>query len=145
MVCPQCKAKTKAGAQCKRKTCKFAPKCHSHTSVQVAPSSVAGRGLFAKKNISKGEIVADFTHAAVISQAELMRMRAQGTATHVAQVGAKLYNASNPNKTVAGMANRAPKGQRNTLQLTKTGKVRASQNVKAGSELFLAYGPGYRL
>ena len=145
MVCPQCSGKTQNGAQCKRKTCKFAPKCFSHTSVRVAPSNVAGRGLFAKQNIKKGEILADFTHAAEISQAELKQMRAQGTATHVAQVGKKLYNGNDPKRTVAGMANRAPKGQRNNLQLTKTGKLRASQPVKAGKELFLAYGNAYRL
>jgi len=145
MPCPRCSAKTKGGAQCKRHTCKFAPRCFQHASVVVKPSTVAGRGLFAKSNINKGEIVADFTHAAQITPAQLQHMRAEGTATHVAQVGKRLFNAINSNKTVAGMANRAPKGQRNNLKLLKSGRVQASQPVKAGTELFLAYGPGYRL
>ena len=55
MPCPQCGANMKAGARCKRKTCKWAPKCHSHTSVRIGSSGVSGRGLFAKKPIRKNE------------------------------------------------------------------------------------------
>jgi len=89
--------------------------------------------------------VADYTHAAQISPTQLLEMRANNTATHVAQVGKKLFNAPDTSRTIAGMVNRAPKGMRNNLKLTKTGKLKARLPVKTGKELFLAYGPAYRL
>jgi hypothetical protein len=144
-VCPQCKSSTKAGRQCRRKTCKFAPKCHSHTSVRVGPSTVAGRGLFAKKPIRKGEVVADYTFAEEITPTEFQAKRRAGRATHVALVGGRYLDASDPRRTVAGMANRAPKGKRNSLKLTKTGKLRANRNVPEGRELFLAYGAAFKM
>ena len=145
MVCPQCTANTKANARCKRKTCKYAPKCHSHTSVKVANSSIAGRGLFSTKPIRKGEIVADYTMGAPITPAQYQSKHAAGNATHIALINRQHYDASDPSTTVAGMANRAPKGKRNNLQLTKTGKVRATKAIPAGTELLLAYGSAYRL
>ena len=147
MVCPQCKAKTKDNQPCKRHTCKFAPKCYQHTSVAVAPSQMpnAGRGLFAKKPIRKGEIVADYTFAPKISRAAYDAKRLAGTATHIAMIKGDYYDASDVSTTVAGMANRAPSGGRNNLRLTKTGKLQAQRSIAQGRELLLAYGRAYAM
>jgi hypothetical protein len=145
MACPQCTGTTKSNARCKRKTCKYAPKCHSHTSVQVGQSRVSGRGLFAKKPIRKGEIVADYNFADPITPQEYHSKRTAGKATHIALVRGQYLDASDATRTVAGMANRAPKGRRNSLTLTKTGKLRATKNIRAEDELFLAYGKAFRM
>ena len=145
MVCPQCGANTKVGARCKRKTCRWAPKCFSHTSVSIGSSGVSGRGLFARKPIRKNEIVADYTFGEPITPATYHSKRQAGTATHVAFINKQHYDASDSSTTVAGMANRAPKGKRNNLQLTKTGKLKASRAVPEGRELFLSYGPAFRI
>ena len=143
--CPQCGANTKAGTRCKRKTCKWAPKCHSHTSVEVRPSAISGRGLFAKNRIRAGEAVADYTMGKRISAAEFQAKKRAGNATHIALIRGQYYDAEDPSTTIAGMANRAPSGQRNNLKLTKTGKLRAPRAVPVGQELLLAYGPAFRL
>ena len=147
MVCPQCKAKTKDNQPCKRHTCKFAPKCYQHTSVAVAPSLMpgAGRGLFAKKPIRKGEVVADYTFGQKIERADYEAKRLTGTATHIAKIRGDYYDATDPQRTVAGMANRAPAGGRNNLRLTKTGKLQAQRSIATGRELLLAYGRAYAM
>ena len=147
MACPRCGARTKAGGQCKRKTCKYAPKCFSHTNVEVAPSSItgAGHGLFAKKPIRAGEIVGEYNFAEQITPQQYQAKRAAGTATHVALFRNQYYDATDVRRTVAGMANRAPTGGRNNLKLTATGRLKATRNIPAGRELFLAYGSAYRL
>ena len=80
-----------------------------------------------------------------ISQEEYQAKRKAGSATHVALIGNEYYDGSDVSKTVAGMANRAPKGQRNNLTLTKTGRLRANKVIGPGQELLLSYGSAYRL
>jgi hypothetical protein len=136
---------TQARARCKRKTCKYAPKCYGHTAVQVRPSSVSGRGLFARTPIRRGDVVADYNFADTLTPDEYQNKRRAGKATHVALVRGKYLDASDTARTIAGMANRAPRGTRNSLKLTQTGKLRATRNVRAGDELFLAYGNAFRM
>ena len=148
MVCPVCKAKTKANQPCKRKTCKFAPKCFQHTSVAVRPSSIAGRGLFAKKDIRAGEIVGDYTIGTDRLNTGQFRARYPGgRATHVwaPRAGGVYYDATDASKSVAGMANRAPSGGRNNARITGGGKIQAKSRVPQGREILVSYGPGYRL
>ena len=147
MVCPNCKAKTKGGAPCKRHTCKFAPKCFQHSSVSVGASHIpgAGRGLFAKKAIAKGEHVADYTFAKKLTPAEYQAKRQAGSATHIALIGKTYFDASDPKLTIAGMANRASAGGQNNLRLTKTGKLQAKVSIPQGRELLLSYGKAFKI
>jgi len=147
MPCPRCKGRTRAGGQCQRATCKFAPKCFQHTAVEVRPSPIGGRGLFAKRRITSGEVVADYTMAERISAAQYQALGRANQATHVAQIKGVHYDARDVRRTVAGMANTARnvQGARHNLNLPQNGKLKATTNVPAGRELLLGYGPGYHL
>jgi len=87
--------------------------------VEVKPSTIAGRGLFA---------------------------RAPRRATHVwAPNKSVYYDALNASKSVAGMANRAPRGGRNNAKITGGGKIKALAQIPQGREVLVGYGAGYRL
>ena len=84
MVCPICNGRTKANQPCRRHTCKFAPRCHTHTKVAVRGSNIAGRGLFARDDIRAGEIVGDYTIGTDrLTPAQFRAKYPSGRATHV--------------------------------------------------------------
>ena len=147
MVCPTCKGVTKDGKPCKHKTCKFAPKCFHHTQVRVAPSSIAGKGLFAKEPIRKGSVVADYTVGTErLTRNQFQAKYPSGKATHVWKgPGDTYYDAEDDAKSVSGMANRAPAGKRNNARITGGGKVKTTRPIKAGEEITVSYGQGYRI
>ena len=147
MVCPICNGRTKGGQPCKRHTCKFAPKCASHTKVQVGASNIpgAGRGLFAKTDINRGEVVANYTVGTQrMTPAQFQAKYPSGRATHVwAPRGSTVYyDARDASKSVAGMANR---GARNNARITGGGRIKAKQRIPQGREILVAYGSGYRM
>ena len=122
--------------------------CYHHTAVEVKPSNMrsAGRGLFAKKAIQRHQYIADYTVGTEkLSKAEFEAKRRAGQATHIALIRGDYYDASDAQRSVAGMANRASTGGRNNLKLTSTGRIRATRNIPAGTELLLSYGNAYRL
>ena len=146
--CPQCNALTKAGQRCKNKTCKWAPKCHNHTALEVKQSNIpgAGRGLFARRTIKQGETIANYTLGTQPLTQQMFDMRyPDGRATHVAQIHGTYYDASNSAKSIAGMINRAPSGSRNNARINQNGGVVTTKPIRAGQELFLSYGRSYRL
>ena len=147
MVCPICNGKTKNNQPCKRRTCKFAPKCHDHTKVEVKPSTIAGRGLFARAPIRKNEIVGNYTVGTQkLTPAQFLTKYPSGRATHVwAPNKSVYYDALNASKSVAGMANRAPRGGRNNAKITGGGKIKALAQIPQGREVLVGYGAGYRL
>ena len=148
MVCPVCNARTKANQRCKRNTCKFAPKCFQHTSVEVKRSNISGRGLFAKKDIRAGEIVGDYTVGTErMTNAQFLAKYPSGKATHVwaPRAGGVYYDAKDSKKSVAGMANRAPSGGRNNARITGGGKIQANSKIPEGREILVGYGPGYKI
>ena len=145
--CPICNAKTKAGLPCKKHTCKFAPKCASHTKVQVKPSTIpgAGRGLFARQDIGRGEVISDYKIGTQkMNHAQFMKKYPSGRATHVWSPSKGIYyDGSNLQKSVAGAANRAS-GNSNA-RINGGGKVVTKQSVKKGAEILVNYGSSYRL
>ena len=147
MVCPVCNGQTKAGKPCKHRTCKYAPKCMHHTQVQVKPSNISGRGLFAKGAIRKGQVVGDYTKGtAVLSHSEFTSKYPTGRATHVFRHQNGLYfDATDGTKSVAGFANRAPRGKRNNARITGGGKLTTLRAIKDGEEILVGYGPGFRI
>ena len=63
LLCIQCKGRTEAGVQCKRRTCARLPTCFQHTrsvfGVDVRPSA-HGMGLFALKEFNRGDHVVPY-------------------------------------------------------------------------------------
>ena len=148
MVCPTCNGVTASGQPCRRRTCKFAPKCFQHTSVAVRPSSIAGRGLFAKNNIRKGEIVGDYTVGTTrLTTAQFPAKYPSGRATHVwSTPGGVYYDAKDGRKSIAGMANRAPSGGKGSnAKINGGGKIMAKNNIPQGREILVGYGSGFRI
>ena len=148
MPCPVCAAQTRSNRPCKRHTCKFAPKCHQHTKVVVKPSDIAGRGLFARAPIRKNEIVGDYTVGTQrLTPLQFASKYTSGRATHVWAPRNKsvYYDAIDASKSVAGMANRAPRGRRNNAKITNGGRIKALAQIPQGRELLVAYGAAYRL
>ena len=85
MPCPRCNGVTQHGAQCRLKTCKFAPFCHHHTKVEVKPSTLpnAGRGLFAKEPLRAKEVVGDYKIGTLpLTAAQFRAAYPSGRATH---------------------------------------------------------------
>ena len=147
MVCPICNAKTRSGQRCKLHTCKYAPKCHLHTPVRVGPSNIpgAGQGLFARKDIKKNEVFGDYkVGTQELSRAQFRAKYPNGRATHVwaPRNQGPYYDASNLQKSVAGAANR---GRSNNARINANGKLQAKANIRAGREITVGYGAGYRL
>lgn len=151
--CDKCKGTTLAGMPCKRKTCKYAPFCSSHTKVEVKRSGIAGagQGLFAKVDLKKGEVVADYLKGEELTPAEFaLRYPTDGPTrpTHVAKLKGLYYDARDVRRTVAGALNRGGRAPNtNNCKLVKSGKVKVTRKsgVKAGKELFMAYGSGYTI
>lgn len=95
MVCPTCNAQTQNGEPCRRKTCKFAPKCFQHSQVRVAQSSIAGLGLFAKVPIRNNAIIGDYTVGTQrLTQNQFSRSAALGSesAAAVARAGHAVWS-----------------------------------------------------
>ena len=148
MVCPICNAKTKVGNPCKKHTCKFAPKCSSHTKVTVKKSNIqgAGKGLFARNDIARGETIANYkVGTQKMNHGEFMKKYPSGRASHVWSPSKGVYfDALNLNKSIAGAANRASGNSNARINgggkmVTKTG------GIKKGVEILVNYGTSYRL
>ena len=133
-------------AKLKLKTCKFAPRWHHHTALRVGPSSVAGTGAFARRDIKKRDKVADYTLGTrQMSQAQLNAAYPRNKPTHVAYIRGSYYDATNSKKSAAGMINRADRRHSQNVRLTGSGSVVAIRNISTGRELFMNYGSAYRI
>ena len=116
--------------------------------VEVAPSTIPGawRGLFATVPLKRGSVIADYTvDTKALSEEEFQVLLSSGRATHVALVRGKYLDASDGVSSIAGMLNRAPSGRKNNARINKLGYVVLTRPVKARREIFLAYGPSYRM
>ena len=147
MVCPQCNGTTLQGTACRMKTCKYAPKCHHHTKVKVATSNIqgAGKGLFASKDIHKGEMIGNYrVGTKELTRAQFLSKYPSGKATHVWAPSNKgpYYDSSNLSKSVAGAVNRSNKPN---VRINGNGKLVARDKIPAGRELTTSYGRGYVL
>jgi len=144
MSCYQCKGITKRGTRCSLSTCRWAPYCHLHTPCEVKRSPIHGRGLFARADIPKDTIIGDYTVGTkLIPDPDAMTDEWRHNAHHLLQVGRRLYDARDWRKSIAGIANQAPRGQVNQVMFTKTGKLKTKQRVPKGRELFVSYGRSY--
>ena len=119
MSCPQCESTTRAGNQCKRKTCRYTPFCASHKAYYVGQSTIpgAGHGGFAARALRRGETIGNYTVATVRqTEDEFLADNPDGRATHTAKVGEYYHTALGTGRgtqNAIGMLNRAPRGGRN--------------------------------
>jgi hypothetical protein len=145
----RCVADNAQGNQCGAKTAK-GRYCHNHMRTQeglrVTKSTVAkaGLGLFAAKDFSKGQHVADYTGDQL-----LLRTDNSG-GEYVLQMSKREgIDASRTNSGYGRWAN-DPKGSDNRANTEfvvntqyRTGRLRTTRAVKKGEELFVAYGVDY--
>lgn len=160
--CERCTATSVAtGARCKRNTCAWAPYCFQHTPVYVANSAVSGLGVFAKKNLPRGQVLSDFTVGTKkMTAAELERnypgntpfdhgLCLRSTPTNIGPcyndpngyVVASRFNMCKPRNRRNG---KCPNGNQVAIQLRGdgySGKFVLTKAVSKDDELFLDYGP----
>ena len=146
MPCPLCSGTTKAGAPCKHRTCKYAPKCMHHTQVRVGPSAIHGNGVFAKTDMRRGAAFANYMLGTrKLTTAQFRAAYPSGRATHVWQHPSGVYyDATDGSTSIAGMANRAARGGRNNAKIAASGRVITTRPVRAGQELLVSYGSAFR-
>ena len=150
-ACPRCTAQTKGGERCKRTTCRYAPFCAAHKAFRVDESTIpdAGRGIFATKQLRRGDTIGDYTIATVDqSEDEFLASYPNARATHTAKIKDRYFTAlgeGTRTQNGIGMANRAPRGRKNNAKIIASGRVVASQGIPPESEIFLAYGPGFKI
>ena len=155
--CQRCKANTKKGDRCKRRTCKYSDMCHDHTRInkqlQVKKSAIqgSGNGLYTTKRIKAGEKIADYGGQ--------FKTKAQYEAT---DSGYGIYFNKNlvldsfsTQHGLGRMANdcrsvNRKKGEctRNNARFStntsaRTASLKATRSIPAGSEVFVPYGNDY--
>ena len=97
-----------------------------HTSVKVGTSNIpnAGRGLFAKQRIRKGQVIADYTLGTErLTAAQFTSRYPSKRATHVwTPDGQVFYDAIDTSRSISGLANRASRGGTNNARFNAGGK-----------------------
>ena len=163
-VCERCAAATRQGKgqQCKNSTCITSEFCTAHTKslfdLSLKPSSIprAGTGLFTMKAIPKNQKIARYT-GKVITQAKYDE-KPSGYGVAIDAPPDHVMDAASTQSGLARYANdcrsankRAGqcKGNNSKFDMTTTraGKttiwLRATKNIKAGSEILISYGRKY--
>lgn len=105
----------------------------------------AGNGLFATKNFRKDQVIIPY-EGEKLTLAEKKRKYPKDDAKYLLQLGADSFiDAANPVKSnLARYANHKPFAQANA-KLTSKGNITAKKAIKAGSEIFVSYGSGFKL
>ena len=174
-TCMRCKAQTRAGHRCKRRTCKYLPGCHAHRDAPgyladhdlrpglfVARSHIrgAGMGLFTRRDIRKGTRIGLYGGTPAAGAGGYVMGCGRGA--HAVTVDAADLDAltTSPlrflNTWRPGSERRQPGPRANNVRISggnlpvTVGGVAycalvATRNIRAGQELLLAYGRGYRV
>ena len=122
-----------------------------HTPITIAKSTIPniGNGMIAKKDIKKGEVLADYTVGTRrMTPVEFRATYPNGRATHVwaPKNQSVYYDAKDAVKSAAGSASTARRtGKRNNAAINNNGKLIANVPIQRGSEIFVPYGSGFRL
>lgn len=154
-VTARCSAETKHGERCKNTTTVYPSMCWLHTrqklGLAVAESTIpeSGNGLFTLKDIKKGENITDYTgkesdtndpnnDSGYVFQAGNDRF-IDGESTQ-SSLGRYVNDCGNVKRRKKACVN-----SRFSIS-SKKGRpvfVKATKNIKKGSEIFLSYGPSY--
>ncbi len=148
--CVQCEAKTQDGTRCKRRTCRTSTYCYQHLEkikgLRVKPSHIprAGMGLYTTTARKKGTPIALYTG--------IVAAKPEGLYS-VALPKGKFMNSTSSQNAVGRYANTCrsknkPACKRNNSKFAiNKDKVslKATKNIQAGNEVYVSYGPGYRI
>ena len=155
--CKRCSAITKSGAQCSRTTCKYADQCYQHTQknkgLQVKQSKIkgGGQGLYTTKPIKKGQNIAKYGGNIVSKVAYDKTEGGYGIQINKKQI----LDGRSTQSGLGRYANSCRTGnvkkkecKRQNAKLVvdnrkKTARVKATKNLKAGSEVYVPYGRGF--
>lgn len=135
--CTRCRGKTRAGNDCRRKTCKFAPYCYQHSPVVVG-NGAFGRGLIARRDIKANEAIATFTHCP--------RALTDPDNFHTFKTRGYYYDGSNVRCCIAGMANAHRSGHPGppkNAKIKASGWIWSTKPIRAGEEVIVTYGGNF--
>ena len=159
LTCVRCEADTKSGNQCKSRTCFGLPYCWRHLEqnlhLKIKPSSVpnAGKGLFAFSRqhgsnevvFKRGQKIADY-HGKKITHAELNRRYGDLTAPYALTNGkTRGVEDGACHRGVGNLPNHHSDNHNAELDVDRRRVliVRAIENIKNGTEIFVDYGDKY--
>ena len=154
--CVRCEGLTKAGVQCSRRTCMTAGRCWQHsrseTGFAVKPSGIAGagRGLFANRDLKKGDRVLYGGPAQRMTKTAVeKKWPGDKLAPYVYCSGNVCWNAASTQSGLGRYANDGPKSGRPVNAILRADAARQNcylvltKAVKRGHEIFVEYGDDY--
>lgn len=155
MECDQCHSITTSGKRCSRRTCIYAHYCWQHTKqlhgLQIKNSTIphSGKGLFSTRDFKKGENITDYKgvvkdiedyaanpsyYGIQINKTEILdgvsTQSSLGRWANSCKLSDKKYCPGNNAKIVVNAKK-------------KTARIKATKNIKTGSEIFVAYGTSF--
>ena len=159
--CVRCKGETQKGTECKRRTCARKDYCWQHLKeyrkVAVKRSTIpnAGLGLYAERDYKKGETITKYSGKQVSSDnhkyddsefkfqfSKDTSIVSNSTQDEVGRYANTCRQKQKKDKICKGNNARFKAHKRN-------GRVRvriaASKPIKKGQEIFVSYGPGFRI
>jgi hypothetical protein len=151
LKCHRCKGKTKAGEQCKRKTC-FGQYCYWHTrkkyGVRTKPTN-HGKGLFAVREFASGEYICPLQGEKLKETKLEERYPGDATAVYAIAEGKTIEDAA-CYRGIGAHANAPDRGQQtnSVLVLRRVGRgrrfwLKATRSIKIDDEVLCPYGNDY--
>lgn len=155
--CSKCQAITKKGVRCKNTTCKLYPYCWTHLKskdgLQVKKSTIAngGDGLFTTRDIKPKKVITQYSSKTVSKQPN-------PKSQYVLNVGKGKYIDSESKQNFPGRYINSVQGTQKTKNarfnasgrvVPKMGRqtttVVSTKKIKAGEEILLNYGKGFKI
>jgi hypothetical protein len=157
--CVQCSASTRNGQQCSKMTCLYSEFCAIHTKslfdLQIKRSGIAGsgKGLFTTKQIKKGAKIARYTGTLMSNEEYAEAVSGYGLGVSHGRV----IDAKSTQSSLGRNANSCLKQNKNDGECPgnnakfsihnkgsiPTAWIKATKNIPAGNEIFIAYGRKY--
>ena len=153
--CAQCSATTRQGERCRIRTCKYAHMCWQHTKtllhLGIKPSNIpnAGSGLFTYIDIPPKTIICKY-EGTTIDRADYNN---SGYAVDIPK--GRVIDGSSTQSSIGRYANNCRPSDKahckcnnakfaiSTRAGITTINIKSTKFIKAGSEIFVAYGRGY--
>jgi hypothetical protein len=162
LQCFQCRHVSENGHQCRNRVCIGLFLCHVHSKkiyhLRKGPSQVpgAGTGLFAHDSaksaneivFARDQFICEY-NGEHIDRDELLDRYEQYTAPYAVQINRHRYSDGALMRGIGSLINttRGTNFRTNCrLSIGRDGvKIRATQPIRNGQELFMSYGPAYRM
>jgi SET domain-containing protein len=154
LVRARCIGVTLKGARCKRNTIKYVNRCYNHARSElglvVKKSTIpgAGLGLFTTVARKRGDIITEYVGEVVDDAIEDERY-GNTTAPYSLEVSKNRVIDPACKRGIGSYANHNPQSTANAgfakNSATKGAVIRARKAIKAGNEVFVNYGPDFRM